>query len=312
MLDGVTPTRAAIDDRELSGLKILIIHKDGSRVQAVDFGQFNYRYKRPLDSVVDDPATPQCQRVPLQRDRPRWPYQRRHPCGSRFTKQARVEYWPTLYGRMANRLDDLSAFTVAVPNTKEVERALDDTGLRARLTTVLSQLEVMALPKPYVMPDALMVESHATGQGYVMTDAWFLVEGAPVPADAKLIVQGDRMLLGNITTLPLADVRRARVTDRPGQCPLVEALLKSGEAWRINRCNGPALSAEVNGQVFAVDQIQARALQVREGKVVADPPAELKTMHFAVGMPATVVQRVPFVMSLGVLTPDEVTRMKSR
>lgn len=311
VLDGMAPTRQPqAEDRELAGSEILAISGDGARVQPVYTGRFDYRYKRALGEVLDDATSRVATEYPCNlSDSTMESYQRRHPCGSRFTKPARLEYWPTLGGMMARRPADLSAFSVAAPNPKELHKALQDTGLINRLADVPTKLELMpSTVGAATVAEPVVVESYRTA--FALEQVRFLVGGVPAPEGAKLILRGEANLWGR-TTIALADVRHMRVVEeRAGQCAMVHVRLKSGETKQFSRCSGSPLSVEVDGKTLELEQLQGLARPVQDGKLLKGAKAEPKVFWLTVSA-LPMRTSLPRLTSLGALTAQESNRLQS-
>lgn len=313
VLDAVAPGRDPNAEAQsaLSGSEILAIARDGTRVQALYTERFEYRYKRALGDVVDDPASRVVTAYPCNLSDGVPDISRvRHPCGSRFTKPARMEYWPTLGGMMAGRPGDLSAFSIAVPNPKELARALEETGLRERLAEPPSALDVKTTAAPLQWQQPLLVE--AFGSTFRMDEVRFLTANVPAPEDARIVLRGEANLWGR-TVVPLSEVRQVRIVEeRASQCPMVQVKLKAGEAKQFSRCNGSPFSAEVNGKLVELEVLRGRGLQVKDGRAAARAAAPFQSFWLPVGrVPRQSPQLLPLT-SLGALTPEEAERMDKR
>lgn len=308
VLDGVAPTRDTKAEEAAMGsaYEVLAVKRDGSRVHPAFVGGYDYRYGRPLGEVVDEPAKRIAREYPCNVSEAYGEsYQKRHPCGSRFTKPTRMEYWPTLAARMAQR--DVSAFAVAVPNPKEVTRALDETGLRARLSEVPSQPEYRPAQEPLTMKESLLVE--ASGTSYRADATQFLVAGVPVPADLAVVLIGDGSIWGR-TKIPLGEVRQMRITPSSTDCPSYQVRLRSGEEKRFSRCNGSPLAVEIGDKLVDVDALRARGLMVRDGRPMHGmKPAPLTLLVGWAPVPGGMKTSLARLTSLGVLTSEEAARI---
>lgn len=301
-----------LERSRLAESDIIAISRDGKRAQPIFSEPFDYNYSRDLGDVLGDPKDRivrefKCNVSDTHGKR----YSLHHPCGSRFVRPDKVELWPTLAGKMAGRAGNLSAFSLAVLNEKEVRRVLAELSLPERAASKDASDEVMPAPAELVINDTFVLEGWHTA--YKISDVRFLREGRSPPQEAHIVLQGDRTIWGK-KTIALADVRRLYRTVHAIECPQYDILLKSGEAKHFGRCNGSPFFAEINGNYYELQEVAGLAQPVRDGRLVVG--TRVQRLSMALGNYQSENGLVPggleIVSSLAVLTQEEVARLTEK
>jgi hypothetical protein len=271
VVDAISPTPLSDTDSKIyRNSELLAISRAGNHIQPYFSEAFEYKYSKSIDQIIDDKASRVVSTFTCELSSRRY-YSFRHPCGSRFTKPTNKYQWPTLGGRITGRPLDLTSFADAAVNTRELQRAISDTGLAQVAQNWDGKPDLRLKPSdPNITLDVLVEES-GLKQNFKVSRPLLLASGWAPPVSAKLVVQGDGNIWGR-TSIPLSEVRRIQRKASPGTCPQFNVLLLDGSQRLFSRCIGSPFFAIVEGKSVELNELEGIAQLIVDGRPVGSSP----------------------------------------